>query len=635
MIPDLIHTWRPRVLTARRLRLTIALAATVGLATAHAAAQGDCQWQFSGVERVVAVGDVHGAYDELVTILQESDLIDDELKWIGGGTHLVMLGDIADRGPRPRDCFDLVIRLQQEAGVAGGRLHFLLGNHEIMNLVGDLRYVADEDFASYEGTEDEAERKREIRRQMRYAKAHNLDPRRRRAQIRTAFPDGYFARHFALSPTGRYGRWLLDQQILIRINGVVYVHGGLPAGLVDLEPDAINPTIMGNLTRYLKAEAYLVESGALPPEMAWNKRLALARRLTIRSGSQKEIDAAQTMLDLSGEWPLGEEGPLWYRGTALHPEETEDGTVARVLDHLGATTVVIGHTPTHTGLISTRFGGAVIRTDTGMLTSHYGGRPSALELRDNLLFELYPGRRSSPLKAQQWELTATMFTDEADIESFLTTATVASIDELGSGSTRPMLVALADNGRRSRAMFKTIDTEGPTESGDPEPPVRESYTHEVAAYRIDRLLGLGMVPPTVIRTIDGVEGSLQLYVEGAVNEVNRSQEDMGLDDSEAIERQLDRVRVFDWLILNPDRPDDNLLYTPGDWRVHLIDQSQAFVLPTHGRTGARSRVPDIDDGLKARIVAVDEGALATAVESLLEPAEIEALLARFRKAQRR
>jgi len=617
-----------------RLRIALGLITAVTIATPHAISGEARQWQWTGVERVVAVGDVHGAYDELVAILEESDLVDDELRWIGGETHLVMLGDIADRGPRPQACFDLVIRLQQEALASGGRLHFLLGNHEIMNLVGDLRYVSAEDFASYAGIEDEAEQKREIRRQMRYAEANNRDPRLRRAQIRTAFPDGYFARHFAFSPTGRYGLWILNQQFLIEINRVVYVHGGLPLGLLDLAPDSINSTILENLKRYLKAEAYLVESGALPPEMAWNKRLARARRLTIRSGSQKEAAAAQAMLDLSNEWPLGVDGPLWYRGTALHADSTEEEIVGRVLDHLGATTVVIGHTPTHTGLISTRFQGAVLRADTGMLTSHYGGRPSALELRDNLLFERYPGRRPSPLKAQQWARTTGIFSDDAEIEAFLTTATVASIDELGSGSTRPMRVALADNGRRSRAMFKTIDTDTSTASGDSLRQVRESYTHEVAAYRIDRLLGLGMVPPTVLRTIDGVEGSLQFYVEGAINEVNRAQEDLKPPDADALDRQLARVRVFDWLILDPDRPDDNLLYTTDDWQVHLIDQSQAFVLPAHGHSGARSQVPEMDDEFKARIDAVNEEALTAAVGDLLQSDELDALLAQFEKAQR-
>ena len=101
----------------------------------------------------------------------------------------------------------------------------------------------------------------------------------------------------------------------------------------------------------------------------------------------------------------------------------------------------------------------------------------------------------------------------------------------------------------------------------------------------------------------------QLFVENAFNEVNRVQEDFQPPDEDALERQLARVRVFDWLILNPDRPDNNLLYTT-DWRVHLIDHSEAFFVPIPGRSGARSRVPSIDDDLKARIDFLDHSLAA-------------------------
>jgi hypothetical protein len=116
-------------------------------------------WQFSGVNRIVAVGDIHGAYDAVVATLQEADVIDDNLAWNGGNTHLVLTGDLLDRGPGSRQVMDLVMSLEKEAVRTGGQVHQLLGNHEVMNLIGDVRYVSDPEYAAF--SEDESAQERE------------------------------------------------------------------------------------------------------------------------------------------------------------------------------------------------------------------------------------------------------------------------------------------------------------------------------------------------------------------------------------------------------------------------------------------------------------------------------------------
>jgi hypothetical protein len=116
------------------------------------------QWQHSGVERIVAVSDIHGAYDAMVDTLRNAGVLDVELGWSGGSTHLVIVGDILDRGPDSRDAMDLLMRLEREAEAAGGMVHVLIGNHEAMNLVGDLRYVSKEEFADFADEETAEER---------------------------------------------------------------------------------------------------------------------------------------------------------------------------------------------------------------------------------------------------------------------------------------------------------------------------------------------------------------------------------------------------------------------------------------------------------------------------------------------
>ena len=100
---------------------------------------------------MVAFADVHGAYDELVALLRSQGLVDGSLRWSGADTQLVSLGDLLDRGPDSRRVLDLLMRLEGEARTAGGAVHVLLGNHEVMNIVGDLRYVSAGEYAAFVG----------------------------------------------------------------------------------------------------------------------------------------------------------------------------------------------------------------------------------------------------------------------------------------------------------------------------------------------------------------------------------------------------------------------------------------------------------------------------------------------------
>ena len=133
----------------RRDRFLLLLSAALALAAfAAAPARADSNWRWTGVDRVVAFGDVHGAYRELVALLQRAGVVDPSLHWSGGATHLVSLGDLVDRGPDSRAVLDLLMRLEDEAPKVGGVVHVVLGNHEVMNLTGDLRYVSEADYAS-------------------------------------------------------------------------------------------------------------------------------------------------------------------------------------------------------------------------------------------------------------------------------------------------------------------------------------------------------------------------------------------------------------------------------------------------------------------------------------------------------
>lgn len=86
------------------------------------------------IKPVSIIGDIHGQYDKLVALLRESGLLDADLTWSGGDTHLWFTGDFLDRGPDGIRVVDLVMRLQGEAKAAGGEVNSLLGNHEVLFL---------------------------------------------------------------------------------------------------------------------------------------------------------------------------------------------------------------------------------------------------------------------------------------------------------------------------------------------------------------------------------------------------------------------------------------------------------------------------------------------------------------------
>jgi hypothetical protein len=131
--------------------LGLAIVLAIGLladATSSASAQAprtgpaDPACDIRTTERVVAVGDIHGAYDKFTAILQAAKMIDARDRWSGGRSVLVQTGDILDRGADSRRAIDLLRRLERDAQQAGGRVVSLLGNHEMMRLVDDFRYLS-------------------------------------------------------------------------------------------------------------------------------------------------------------------------------------------------------------------------------------------------------------------------------------------------------------------------------------------------------------------------------------------------------------------------------------------------------------------------------------------------------------
>ncbi len=351
-------------------------------------------------QTVVAIGDVHGDFDDFVAILQRTGLIDKQIHWAGGEATLVQVGDLLDRGPKPRDVMDLMMRLEKEATKSGGRVVSLIGNHEMMNLMGDLRYVTAENYASFADRDSEKRRKSAYEEYVKWRGSHAplltelAQPMElTEAEWMARHPAGFIEHREAFSPNGSYGKWLREHSALVKIGGVIFLHGGLHPDLANMDLDAINARIHDEIKAFDATKQYLQDEKVILPFFNLQEitavvqaELTAERKSRVPSNEQRQARLMQ-FLGL-GDWlSVRVDGPLWFRGYDQWSEEEGTAQAGKLLDAYKATHIVVGHTVQKSGRIRPRFDGKVLLIDTGMLSSYYpGGRASALEIRDDAKF---------------------------------------------------------------------------------------------------------------------------------------------------------------------------------------------------------------------------------------------------------
>jgi len=345
-------------------------------------------------DAVVAIGDVHGAFDDFVTILQRSGLIDRQNHWAGGKTTFVQTGDLIDRGPKPREVMDLMMALEKEAPNAGGRVVSLLGNHEMMNLMGDLRYVTVENYASFADSNSEQRRKAAFQLYVKWRNGHPQllaelpQPMEiTEAEWMARHPVGFVEHAEAFSPKGTYGKWVREHAALAEIGEVVFLHGGIDPSLAHLKLDTINGHIRDEIKAFDEAKQYLLDKNVILPFFTLQEITAVVQaELTAERKSQVPVDPqgqARLVQFLGyGDWlSVRVDGPLWFRGYDKWTEEEGMAQIGKVLEAYDAAHIAVGHTVQKGGRVRPRFGNKVFLIDTGMLSSYYpGGRASALEI---------------------------------------------------------------------------------------------------------------------------------------------------------------------------------------------------------------------------------------------------------------
>ena len=356
----------------------------------------------AGAERIVAVGDVHGSFEGLTAILQETGIVDSNLKWTGGTATYIQLGDLFDRGLHVRETLDFLIRLQAEAEAAGGRMECVLGNHETMNLTGFFRDANPEVYTTFVDAKSEKRRKKlwSAVKSYRSLRDEPTDDAALEAW-EVEHPLGWVEYADALEPKGEYGKWLRTLPTAIMIDGALFIHGGVGPDVAGMSIDEINATVASELKTFDTARHYLVSQSLVPPSASFTEIADMVVAITYWAGQEDSTDIIRRHADILAplvginDWlTMSPEGPLWFRGATRWDEEIRGAEMEALLDGVGAEVMVVGHTPDPEGTIRVRFKNRVFLIDTGMLSSYYeGGRPSALEIDGDTFTAIYLDHR--------------------------------------------------------------------------------------------------------------------------------------------------------------------------------------------------------------------------------------------------
>lgn len=579
--------------------------------------------------RVVALGDLHGGIEALETMLRRTELVDDAGAWRGEGGCLVQLGDMVDRGARSRE---VVARLRALQEAHPERVFVLLGNHEILNLIGDLRYVAADEFAAYAADESAEERRAAFETWAARPEQADAAPESLRRAFDELYPPGWFAHRRAFAPDGDPGAWLLGRPVAVELAGTLYVHGGLSAGDCALPLAEINRRARDELRDFLEARERLIADGVVDPLQTYVASFAelqasvAAAQAEAASGGAgwppERLAAARRYEEFGFESSLARsDGPVWNREWARAPESDLRARM-ETLEARGIRRVVVGHTTARDARIRARLDERVFLIDTGAGPA-YEGSPSALVVEEGSATAVYPD------EVERFGLPER---PDSEVEAFLREADIVSVEDLGRGITRPQKVVLERNGERRKAVFKSMHeiSEGYKDFPNDRRVFRfaDSYRFERAAYLLDRRLGLRMVPVAVERRIGGESGVLVEWVEDAVDAEAEARGEIRPIDPDDWDRQRSLQHLFDALVHNDDRNMGNLLIRTRDWKLFLIDHTRTFRLESDLLPAFTARPVRLTPELLERLKALDLETLSDELRGLVDKARLRALLRR-------
>ncbi|HMA54397.1 MAG TPA: hypothetical protein VKT17_08035, partial [Acidobacteriota bacterium] len=477
-----------------------------------------------------------------------------------------------------------------------------LGNHEEMNITGIALdypgYVSVEQFVAFA--------REDFRRDKDAAYIKTLAPEeRRRAEMEgldihvdegyasywrkiLAAKDPQAERAYVLGFNDVYGNWLVKQNTVVKINDVIYVHGGIS--------ETFSKWPIREINQVMRSELEFFQGRMRNPQQFGKP---FHPRLVYDPNS-----------------------PLWFRGLATKNEATAEGEIDRTLANLGARAMVVGHnyfsypggaSPVVTKALVARFHDKIWIMDTG-ISGSYNGVPSAL-IYDQGGFKVWGETEEVAARSGIKPPPAKPLTPR-EMETFLRTAAVTGRGPGPGGRTDAWRLNLQSGDTVLPGLFRYIDRRRPD-------PLADSYRYDLAAYALNKYLGLSYVPPIVERTFENTPGALQAFIPNARSIPDLRERKIAPEDPEAFDRALADLTVFQALVFDDCRNEKDTLVGLPDFRISRVDFSEAFAPDTGDAPGCVIR--RCSRLLYRRLLAWEDDTVAGYLSRYLGKDEIAAL----------
>ncbi len=369
--------------------------------------------------------------------------------------------------------------------------------------------------------------------------------------------------------------WLTKQDFIVTRLGQVFTNGGLSFRVQDKNIKQINQQLKQELSAYIKGWNSLIAVNSEIANVEYKERFSATEKL--KDSKEKALFLNEKMAKIQSKfWPHR------YTGNSFCHPVIEEKNVTPLLERLSLKRIWSASSEFEKNGIKQRFNNKQIFIDVANQLAENKNILWGAKINNDNTYQLLAGEKTLTTKPSHlsqrfynypYQLTAD------DVKRDLVDAKIVRKKQTKEGRTKPTKLYLNKEGRDLKGIFKSVHQvrrnkqRGVPRTGD-------SYQFELAAYHLSEMLGLGVVPVTVERTIDNRRGAVQMWVEGLTSGIAMSDGKTSYSGMCELLAQEHFINSFDYLVKNFDRNQSNIMFTTNDWQIWFIDHTRAFGLGT-------------------------------------------------------